>query len=221
VHRWDSVLFDLDGVLVDSRVPFAKSINAALAAHGLPVFPEQELHGYLGPPLHATFERLVNGRSELVQPCVDVYRERYRATAAAVTPIFEGIPECLSELAPAMPCVVATSKPQALAEPLLTALGLRHFFDAVVGPSLEVEHESKDVTVGRALQALPAGSRPVMVGDRMFDIAAGRAHGIATIGVLWGIGSEAELRDAGADLLTESPAHLTTMLRDGLAAQPA
>jgi len=54
------VLFDLDGVLVDSRTPFARSINAALVAHGLPAHPEEELHPFLGPPLHATFASLVD-----------------------------------------------------------------------------------------------------------------------------------------------------------------
>jgi phosphoglycolate phosphatase-like HAD superfamily hydrolase len=55
-------------------------------------------------------------------------------------------------------------------------------------------------------------SRPVMVGDRSFDIEAGHAHGLLTIGALWGIGSEAELRAAGADLLARSPAHRRTLL---------
>ena len=46
----DAVIFDLDGVIVDSRVPFARSVNAALAAHDLPTRPHAELHGYLGLP---------------------------------------------------------------------------------------------------------------------------------------------------------------------------
>jgi phosphoglycolate phosphatase-like HAD superfamily hydrolase len=48
----DAVLFDLDGVLVDSRTPFARSVNGALASHGLAARPEHELIQYLGPPLH-------------------------------------------------------------------------------------------------------------------------------------------------------------------------
>lgn len=215
MNRWDVVLFDLDGVLVDSRMPFARGINAALVAHGLSALPEEDLHRYLGPPLHSTFERLLVGRGELIQSCVDAYRERYRATAASETFVFDGIRQCLDQLAPTMSLVVATSKPQALADPLLADVGLRDLFDAVVGPNLEVEQEPKAVTVGRALRTLSAGSRSAIVGDRMFDISAGRVHGITTIGVLWGIGNETELRDAGADFVIESPAQLAEVLRGG------
>jgi phosphoglycolate phosphatase len=123
--------------------------------------------------------------------------------------------ESLAELVRSTPCVGATATPPALAEPLLDALGLRRFFAAVFGPSLEAEDETKSVTVGRALQSLPPGSRAAIVGDRRFDISAGRDHGIATIGALWGIGSEAELREAGADHLAEAPSHLAALLGFG------
>jgi phosphoglycolate phosphatase len=207
----DAVLFDLDGVLVDSRVPFARSVNAALAGHGLPPRPEQELHQYLGSPLHQTFHALV-GDDSLVQPCVDLYRERYRTHAASETPVFPGIRELLDNLSDQLPLVVATSKPRALAEPLLTALDLRRFFAAVIGPELDSENEQKTVTVGRALQELPSDARPVMVGDRRHDIHAAHDHGLPAIGVLWGIGSEEELRTAGADALVQTPGELATLL---------
>src|SRR5208337_212352 len=100
---------------------------------------------------------------------------------------------------------VATSKPHALAEPLLEALQLRDFFDAVVGPELDSENESKAATVARAMRELPPNAQPVMVGDRKYDIAAAHEHGIRAVGVLWGIGSEDELTTAGADALAHTP----------------
>ena len=45
----DAILFDLDGVLVDSRVPFARGINSALVSLDEPARPEEDLHQYLGP----------------------------------------------------------------------------------------------------------------------------------------------------------------------------
>jgi phosphoglycolate phosphatase len=207
----DAVLFDLDGVLVDSRVPFAHGVNGALTSHGLAARPEHELHQYLGPPLHRTFRALV-GEESLVQPCVDSYRARYRELAARETTVFPGIRAILDKLAEHLPLVVATSKPRALAEPLLDALNLRGFFAAVIGPELDSENEHKAVTIGRALRALPPDARPVMVGDRKHDIAAAHEHHLRTIGVLWGIGSEKELLTAGADALAHNPAELATLL---------
>jgi phosphoglycolate phosphatase len=207
----DAVLFDLDGVLVDSRVPFARCVNSALTSQGLPPKPEQELHQYLGPPLHRTFQALV-GEQSLVQPCVDAYRARYRELATSETTVFPGIRELLDGLSGRMPILVATSKPRALAEPLLEALQLRHFFAAVIGPELDSENEQKAATLGRALAELAPAAHPVMVGDRKHDVAAAHAHDIRAIGVLWGIGSEAELLTAGADALAHNPAELATLL---------
>lgn len=207
----DAVLFDLDGVLVDSRVPFARCVNAALAAQDLPPRPEHELHKYLGPPLHRTFQALV-GDDSLVQPCVDVYRARYRELAAIETTVFPGIREILDELSDHLPLIVATSKPRALVEPLLESLGLRRFFAAVIGPELDSENEQKAATIGRAMRKLAPEANPVMVGDRKHDIAAAQEHDLRSIGVLWGIGSEEELRTAGADALAHTPSELATLI---------
>jgi phosphoglycolate phosphatase len=219
----DAVLFDLDGVIVDSRLAFARCMNAALAEHGLPERPEEELHPYLGPPVHETFRRLAGDGADdgaLVQSCVDAYRARYRSTAVAETSVVAGMPEALAALGATRTLAVVTSKPKPLAEPLLRALGLHDRFAAVFGPSLEVEAEEKATTMARALDALPALERPVMVGDRHYDVIAATAHGIPCIGVLWGIGSEAELRDAGAAALASTPAEVVELLGDGAAPAP-
>ncbi len=204
----DAILFDLDGVLVDSRVPLARSFNAALRAGGLPERPEPELVALIGPPINESF-RQMTGQQD-VEHLVTAYRSRYRDKMVEETPVMPGIAELLESLT--HPAVVATSKPKALAEPLLEALGLREHFLAVEGPSLAADAEPKAVTVGRALDALPGRTRAVMVGDRMHDVRGAAAHGLDCIGVLWGIGSREELLDAGAVAVVETPAELQEML---------
>lgn len=203
-----AVLFDLDGVLIDSRGPIASCTHAALVAHGLEPREPAELHRFIGPPLHETFVLLAG--ADLAPACVATYREIYRERAAAETPVFDGIAELLAALR-GRPLAVATSKPQAIAEPLLAALGLRDHFAAVAGPPLE-EDQPKERTIARALRALDVPTA-TMVGDRSFDIVGAHAHGLRAVGVLWGIGDEAELRSAGADALAASPAELLTLLR--------
>jgi phosphoglycolate phosphatase len=210
----DAVLFDLDGVLVDSRTAFACSMNAALVEHGLPSRPAAELHPYLGPPLHRTFATLAaesGAGDDVVDGMVLSYRARYRATAVAESAVFPGIAEALEQLAAVMPLVVATSKSQALAEPLLEELGLREHFQAIYGPSLQARDESKSRTIARALGGLEHARRPVMVGDRKFDVLGARAHDLPCVGVLWGIGSERELREAGAVVLIDEPMDLVEL----------
>ena len=203
----DAVIFDLDGVLADSRIPFARCINAALVSAGLPARPEAELHHFIGPPLHGTFAELT-GDDSLVQGCVDAYRVRYRTHSTIETTVMEGMADAIATLAETMPLAVATSKPLVMTEPLLEAMGLRAHFTTVQGPALDAEAEPKADTIARALLGLPAGARAVMVGDRRFDVEGAHEHGLPCIGVLWGIGSEEELRAAGADAIVATPDEL-------------
>jgi len=223
-----AVLFDLDGVLVDSRTAIARSLNHALVTLGRPARPEAELHPLIGPPLHEAFAELLAGRGprpvhapdaedaeDEVDRAVGHYRERYRTACVEETLPMPGVAEALAALAPRLPLAVATSKPVEFARPILEILGLAGWFRGVEGPSLAARSEPKAHTVARALAALGPEARRgrvALVGDRLHDVVAGRAHGLLTIGVTWGIGSATELREAGAERLVTRPAELIELL---------
>jgi phosphoglycolate phosphatase len=210
----DAVLFDMDGVLIDSRASIASAINHALAAHGYAERGEDELAGHIGAGLHDVFAELTGSDDPAVADAlVTTYRARYRVTSVTDTTPMPGIEAALARLAARFPLVVATSKPRPYAEPILAAVGLAQYFRALCGPSLDARNEPKAKTVGEALEALPPGARaPVMVGDRFYDVAGAAAHGLPCVGVLWGIGSADELRGAGAIALARTPADLPALL---------
>jgi phosphoglycolate phosphatase len=200
-----AVLFDLDGVLVDSRAPFLACVDYAFTKLDLPKRPPEQLLPYLGPPFVLAFSELlgVPPGAPVVQACIDAYRERYATASLTETTVFPGIPGALERLAD-RPLAVATSKPRHFAEPLLSAMGIRDHFDVVAGPELDARGETKAQTVAAALAAL--GTRDaVMVGDRRFDVEGAHANGIPCIGVTWGIGTRAELEAAGADTIVDDP----------------
>ena len=208
-RRQDAVLFDLDGVLVDSRAAVAGCINHALRTHGLAEHPQERLHRFIGPPLAIAFSELTAQppESAIVAACVASFRDSYADVSLRETFVVPGIADALIELAADHRLAVATSKPRAFAEPLLQALGLRRSFDVIAAPDLKVQTEAKAMTIGEALDALRP-VRAVMVGDRAFDIVGARAHGLPAIGVRWGIGSRDELVSAGADALINTPREL-------------
>lgn len=222
IHRLETIeaiLFDLDGVLVDSRHAISLCLNHALTELGLAPEPVRALHGWIGASLHEVFVALLSARGadpELVAAAIGHYRERYAVVAPKETPAFEGIPECLEALGAEYRLAVATSKPVKFAAPILESLGLTRHFEAIVGAPLDSTlHEDKTATVGRALRVLGLdSSRPpaVMVGDRHFDVNAGRANGLVTVGVAWGIGGRAELREACVDHLAASPAEIVELV---------
>jgi len=203
-----TVIFDLDGVLVDSRAVFLSCVNHAFAKLGLPARADEELLPYIGPPFAYAFGELLGVAHDapIVTACIDGYRERYATASLTETTVEPGIPEALEAL-DGRRLAVATSKPQAFAEPLLEAMGLRAHFDVVAGPDLSARAEDKTETLGRALHTL-GPTRAVMVGDRSFDISAAHAHGLPAIGVTWGIGTPGELHDAGAERTIDRPDEL-------------
>lgn len=213
-----AIIFDLDGVLVDSRSAIAGCINHALGRHGLPQHAESRLHRFIGPRLATAFAELTvqPADSTLVAACVDTFRERYAEASLRDTTVPPGVAAALAELTKDHRLAVAISNPPAFAEPLLDALALRDFFAVVVGPGLSAHGQDKSATVGLALDLVGNGPA-VMVGDRSFDVIGAHANGLPAIGVTWGIGSVEEIAAAGADAIVDAPAELaaavTTLLR--------
>lgn len=205
-----AILFDLDGVLVDSRLPITQCMNEALIANGQPGRSTEELVPLVGPPIARAFAQLVGEQDDaaLVAACVTAYRERYTVVSIRDAASFDGVPDAVAQLARRYPLAVATSKPLAFAEPLLDALELREHFAVVAGPDLATVAESKGETVARALAQLSAPARAVMVGDRSYDVVGARENGLPVVGVSWGLGSREELIEAGATAIIDAPAEL-------------
>jgi phosphoglycolate phosphatase len=203
-----AVIFDLDGVLVDSRHAITSCLNHALAACGHPTHPPEALYRFIGPPQATGFAELISAPADsaAVRACTKAYRACYAETSLANTTVFAGIPAALDVLGRDHRLAVATSKPGVFADSLLSGLGLRERFAAVAGPAFDA-HDSKTRTLAAALAALDSPPA-VMIGDRSFDMVAAQAHGLPGIGVAWGIGSRAELTEAGARTIVETPADL-------------
>lgn len=212
MERPDAVLFDLDGTIIDSRVPFVTSMNYALAANGQPERAIAELLPYLGPPTQVALRELVGDDDALIGATLATYRDHYARTSTETTLVYDGIPELLAKLRGQAQLAVATSKIGTSAVMLLEHLGLAELFDVISGPHESALAEPKSVTVAQALVALGGPERAVMVGDRLYDVEGAGEHGVPTIGVLWGAGSERELREAGAWQVVASPEAIPPLL---------
>lgn len=208
----DAILFDLDGTIIDSRVPFVTSVNYTLAAHGRPQREPAELVHHLGPPTRVTFTELFGDDERLINAALATYREHYNRTSTDTTLVYAGMRELLESLHGRVPLAVATSKVGTSAVTLLEHLGLAGLFDVLHGPLESALADPKAVTVAQTLEALGGPARPVMVGDRRYDVEGAAAHGVPTIGVLWGAGSEQELREAGAAALVGAPDEIPPLL---------
>lgn len=203
-----TAFFDLDGCLVDSRAPITTAINHALREHGVATRPAADLEWCIGPPLRASFERLLtDGEADpaLADACVAAYRTVYPDLAVATTTPIDGIADILDRLRERVTLGVVTSKPAEYAVPILAAVGLADRFVGLWAPALDALTEPKAAALARAIAAVGATDPVWMVGDRSHDIDAGRSCDVRTVGVLWGSGDREELEAAGADVIVDRP----------------
>jgi phosphoglycolate phosphatase len=208
-------LFDLDGVLVDSALPMARAVDAALAAVGAGPAPAEMQRLLFGPPLYVGFAALLEAMGAdplLHKHCAGVYREHYQEYVISESRIFDGMRRVLEQLLGVTPMVVATSKPKQFAEPLMKSLGVDGYFVGIAAPESESQAEPKSATISRALERHSPGKRPVHVGDTTEDVRAARANGVPCAAVLWGFGAEQELRAADPAWLVSTPGDLASLL---------
>lgn len=210
-----TILFDLDGTLVDPAIGITHSIQHALAKLGQPVFPQADLLKYIGPPLRQSFATMLHtGDLILVEQAMSLYRERYATVGLLENAVYPGIPALLAQLYERpVRLFLATAKPHVYARRILAHHGLEPYFAGVYGSELDGRHENKGDLLAYLLETEGlAAAATLMVGDREHDIQAARQNGLRSIGVTYGYGSVAELQTAGADVLCESVAGLAAAI---------
>lgn len=215
MSRLRGLLFDLDGVLIDSLPSISACMNHALVGLGRPPLSDAMVRPLIGPPLEDSAMLLLGGDDPAqLQAFVKLYRDRYAATCTTETLAMPGMQAVLGELAQRWPLALATSKPEVYARDILAALGVAECFarGGIFGRSLTLDHMDKAAVVGRALTVLGGADGLVMVGDREHDVIGAAAHGVPTIGVLHGMGSREELERAGARWIVEDLPALPELL---------
>jgi phosphoglycolate phosphatase len=210
-----ALLFDLDGTLTDPRPGIVGCIRHALDRLGAPCPEDDVLARFIGPPLRRTFATLLaTTDASRIEAAMGLYRERFGQSGLYENRVYDGIRAMLDEVRAVGPAAyVVTAKPTVYAERIVRHFALDHYFARVYGVELDGRFDDKADLLAHVLarERLPPDGA-VMIGDRAADMMAARANGVRGIGVLWGYGSERELREAGADRLCAEPLALITCL---------
>jgi phosphoglycolate phosphatase len=208
------LFFDLDGTITDSAPGIVACLNHALAEMGQPHATDHQLRGLIGTPLRAIFERLLHSSDALaVERAVSCYRARFANIGLVENRLFPGVAEALEELrARGHRLQIVTAKPAEVAQRVVDHFHVAELFDAVHGPSGDDRSYDKAEFVAAALRVVEhSGGRredALMIGDRLDDILAARAHGVRCAAVMWGYGSREELIAARPDLQVETVSDL-------------
>jgi len=195
-------LFDFDGTLADSVELIMASFRHATQRVLGAVPDEALLRAGIGLPL---IEQMQNLDADRWQQLYDVYVEHNAAVHDELLRPYPGVSELLAGLrGQGRRLGVVTSKRRETARRGLEVLGLGEF-DVLVGYEDTDQHKPGPQPLLHALQLLGAGpEQAVYVGDTAWDVRAGRAAGVATIAVAWGVAGREELAAEGPDLLFEA-----------------
>ena len=199
--------FDLDGTLTDSAEGIINSVIYALSTYGIEEPDRESLKSFVGPPLGDSFMKRYGFSAEEVAEAIKRFRVRFSTIGIFENAPYDGIAEVLAMLkARGERVILATSKPEVFAVQILEHFDLAKYFDHICGVDLEENSRPEKEDVLRyALDTSRADPKEsYMIGDRRYDMEAGRKLGLTTVGVLYGYGSREELVSAGADLVCET-----------------
>ena len=216
MSKFTTILWDLDGTIIDSSPGVFESFHHTFQSLGLPDLTDEQMRPFMGPPLSNTFGQVLGFEPELVQECLKTYRDFYLNQGGALNAtLFPGVIETLQKIkAAGIQQSLATSK--AL---IGTTLVGEHFdflkyFDFLGTASNDLSRNSKSQVLDYALtelQKLGADlTKPLLIGDRIHDIEGAREHGIEVCLVKWGFGTDEEF--ALADYLVNSADELQELL---------
>lgn len=198
------ILFDLDGTLTDPEEGITKSLQHALAYIGIKVEDRSILRRHIGPPLADGLREFFGLDDGQIEEVISYFREYFVDKGIFMNYKYEGVEEVLDSLVKAgKTLIVATSKPEVLAERILKHFNLDQYFTDICGSNLDETRSKKGEVIAYALEenGIKEKEQVVMIGDRLHDILGAKENGIASIGVLYGFGSREEHLEAGADAI--------------------
>ena len=206
-----ALIFDLDGTLTDSMPGILSCLRRVLDAWHID--SRGPLERFVGPPVEQWTEDLLpEGTDEDRAVLARDYRACYDREGWKNNSVYAGVNEMLVELQQReLPLYVCTSKQQHFAARILDLFGLSGQFTAIYGDKSEyASHSKEDLLARLLLDHSLAPENAWMIGDRIFDIRAGRANGVRCLAAAWGYGTQEEYSQA--DAIATTPAEVIALV---------
>ena len=204
--QFQTVLFDLDGTLIDSVDLIVDSYHHAYQVHGLPPQSREEILVGIGTPLRSVFGGMTDDAAK-IDAWIATYREYNLAHHDTRIHPYDGTVAMVRQIkASGCRLGLVTSKNHAGALRGLALVGLADMMEVIVGADDVVNPKPHPEPVERALTVLGMPAETcVYVGDSHHDIHSGRSAGTWTAGVTWGPFDRAHLELAAPDYLCDTP----------------
>ena len=213
----DTIIFDLDGTLLDTLTDLTNSVNYVMEAFSLPAHTKEQVRQMVGNGIYVLFEKAIPGGRSYPQfdQCVRLFQEHYEAHKKDFTKPFPGILDFLKEAYENGYHLAVVSNKFDLAVKGLCEDFFAPYITTAIGESAKIARKPAPDTVFEAMKEL--GVSPgtcVYVGDSDVDLATARNAGIPCISVAWGFRDEAFLTAQGASHIARTAKELAMLLKE-------
>jgi phosphoglycolate phosphatase len=192
----NTLLFDLDGTLVDSVPDLASSVNQTLIKLGLTPFSQEVIRGWVGNGANILMQRAVSGNikisksldNDLVAQALKLFYQIYQIHNCIETRLYAGVLETLTELKNrGYRLAIITNKPEQFISPIITNLMLDNLFELIIGGDTLAKRKPDPLPLHYACEQLSVSvNQCVMIGDSKNDILAAKAAKMQSIALTYG-----------------------------------
>ncbi|GAB2544756.1 pyrophosphatase PpaX [Gracilibacillus alcaliphilus] len=200
--KLETLLFDLDGTLINTNELIIASFTHTLEQHGDRPYTREEIIQFIGPPLIESMEKINPDKKDVL---MQTYREHNLANHKEYVEAYPTVLETMKRLKEAgCKLGVVTTKLHDTAQLGLEMTGLAPYFDVLIGLD-DIEHaKPHPEPVLKAMDQLQANPMTtIMVGDNYHDIEAGHNAGVQTAGVGWAIKGKETLKQYDPDYILD------------------
>lgn len=210
MKKYDTLLFDFDGTLIDSIGDLHVACNHVLENYGFLKRSIDEIRTFVGNGLKMlVYKALPENKKDLLDEAYPLFRDYYFKNCCIKTRPYEGIIPMLENLKKAgFKIAVVTNKPDSAAKEITNTF-LGDNISYVMGEREGIKRKPDSQMVLMALKELNCNTKnAVYIGDSEVDILTAKNSGINCISVDWGFRSREELIKSGAETIISSPKEL-------------
>ncbi|MFH0946522.1 MAG: HAD-IA family hydrolase [Planctomycetota bacterium] len=215
---WKAVIFDLDGTLTDTLQTIAVSVDHGLAELGLPGHTTDAYRLMVGEGVEELCRRaLPDGKQHELENLLRRVRAFYDQNILLHVRLYDGVLDLLRSLRQrGAHLAVLSNKPDSLAQATVDGMGLRPYFDVVLGASDSLPRKPDPEAAWWVAGQLALDREQVLfVGDTPIDVNTARAAGMASVAVTWGFRTREELLPSEPSYLVDQPGQVLGVFDSG------
>lgn len=213
--KYSTIVFDLDGTLLNTLDDLKDSLNYALTTLGYEEKTLDEVRTFVGNGVYELVQQAmpVHSTEEDIQKCITSFKEHYSRNMQNKTRPYDGIMDILRELhRNNVKMAIVSNKFDAAVKELSN----KYFGDLIavaIGESATVKRKPAPDSVFTALNELGSKiNEAIFVGDSETDVQTAKNAGLPCIGVTWGFRTREVLKSEGADYIINTPDEILSLL---------